>query len=191
MALKKWFWLKSIAFCLHKQGDLFVYLFSSMHNEWNTLLLLPRSKVSWIKSQCFSHSDTYSFSLSRGQEVGQSTGKPGDMANSVLLQLSTCQNVRSQLSEVGRFAEFGDHFPGRLWEELTVFLEAERLFCGHTQPLLYQWKAFTSQLLEAHHEKEPRFGYEPVIASPLTTTYKHWDKKLQVNFMFLLLLVYC
>ena len=148
MALKKWFWLNGILFCLYKQGDLFAYLFSSMHNECNIVLLLPRSEVSWIKSQGLSHSVTYSFSLSRGQEVGQGRGKPSDMANSVLLQLSTRQNGRLQLCEVGRFAEFGGLFPGRVWEHRITgwrtkdyFVDIRSPFCtsGKLLPVKY-WK---------------------------------------------------
>lgn len=95
------------------------------------------------------------------------------MANSVLLQLSTGQNGRLQLSEVGRFADLGAFFQIDSGRTGARRLEEERLFCGHAQPLLYQWEAFASQVLEAHHEREPRFGCEPVIASPLTTIYKH------------------
>jgi len=55
----------------------------------------------------------------------------------------------------------------------TQRLEEERVFCGCTQPLLYQWKAFTGQILQAHHEREPHVGYEPITAFPLTTIYNH------------------
>lgn len=172
MAFKKRFWLNSILFCLHKWGDLLVCLFSSMYSEWNILLLLP-SEVSWIKSQHLSHAVTYSFSLSReGRTRYGQAWWHGQFSSS---QLSTGQNGRLQLSEVGRFADLGAFSQVDGGRTGAQRLEEERLFRGHTLPLLYQWETFASQVLEAHQEREPRFGYEPVIASPLTTVYKHWE----------------
>lgn len=90
--------------CLHKQGELLLYLFSSTHSEWNTPPF-PR-EMSWMKSQSLSGSVTHSFSLSRGQEEGQGMGKPGDRTSSVL-QLSAPQNGRLQQPEAGNGQDVG------------------------------------------------------------------------------------
>lgn len=80
-----------------------------------------------------------------------------------------CGWAQGQLSGVGRSEEFGAFSRADCRRTEAQSLEEGRWFCGHTQPLLYPRKAFTSWLLEAHHNKKPHSGYQPVTGSPVTT----------------------
>lgn len=84
-----------------------------------------------------------SCSLSRGQDVGQGLGEPGD--NQVNSPAVFVPKHGSQLSGVGRSQEFREPFPRQIVGGLKLRVgRREDDFVGIHSPFFYPWKAFTS-----------------------------------------------